>query len=126
MSKQPYQILFNMFDDDYRKMMEEQGIQVGLGVFAPTGTKIPDVAEAMKASIEKDEAWICDTIEELCKKTGMDPQSPQWMLSLVCTQPEMWRAVCMAIHTMRPIPLALHWRLPIIRDGLPVKVLWSA
>jgi fumarate reductase flavoprotein subunit len=74
MSKQPYQILFNMFDDDYRKMMEQEGIQVGLGVFAPTGTKIPNVAEAMKASIEKDEAWICNTIEEICEKTGMDPK----------------------------------------------------
>jgi len=72
MSKQPYQILFNMFDDDYRKMMEEEGIEVGLGVFAPRGTKIPNVAEALQASIEKDEAWICDTIEQLCEKTGMN------------------------------------------------------
>jgi fumarate reductase flavoprotein subunit len=74
MSKQPDQVLFNMFDEDYRKMMEEEGIQVGLGVFAPTGTKIPDVPKALQASMEKDEAWICDTIEELCEKTGMEPK----------------------------------------------------
>jgi fumarate reductase flavoprotein subunit len=72
MSKQPYQILFNMFDDDYRKFMETEGIQVGLGVFAPTGTKIPNVVEALQASIDKDEAWVCDTIEELCVKTGQN------------------------------------------------------
>ncbi len=72
MSKQPYQILFNMFDDDYRKFMETEGIQVGLGVFAPTGTKIPNVVEAIQSSIDRDEAWVCDTLEELCEKTGQN------------------------------------------------------
>jgi fumarate reductase flavoprotein subunit len=72
MSKQPGQVLFNMFDDDYRKYMEEQGTDVGLGVFAPKGTKIPSVVEAMQASIDKDEAWVCGSLEEMAKKTGMD------------------------------------------------------
>ncbi len=72
MSKQPGQVLFNVFDDAYRKYMEEEGIDVGLGVFAPKGTKIPSVVDAMQASIDKDEAWVCDTLEELAAKTGMD------------------------------------------------------
>lgn len=72
MSKQPGQVLFNMFDDDYRKYMEEQGTDVGLGVFAPKGTKIPDVVDAIQASIDKDEAWVCGSLEELAEKAGMD------------------------------------------------------
>jgi fumarate reductase flavoprotein subunit len=72
MSKQPGQVLFNMFDDDYRKRMEEQGIDVGLGVFAPKGTKVPSVVEAIQASIDKDEAWVCDSLEALAEKAGMD------------------------------------------------------
>jgi len=75
MSKQPGQVLFNVFDDDYRKYMEERGTDVGLGVFAPKGTKIPDVVDAIQASIDKDEAWVCDTLEELAEKTGMDPET---------------------------------------------------
>ena len=72
MSKQPGQVLFNMFDDDYRKYMEEQGTDVGLGVFAPKGTKIPNVVDAIQASIDKDEAWVCDSLEEMAEKAGMD------------------------------------------------------
>jgi len=72
MSKQPGQVLFNMFDDDYRKYMEEQGIDVGLGVFAPKGTKIPCVVDAIQASIDKDEAWVCNSLEEMAEKAGMD------------------------------------------------------
>jgi len=71
MSKQPGQVLFNMFDDDYRKYMEEQGIDVGLGVFAPKGTKIPCVVDAIQASIDKDEAWVCDSLEEMAEQAGM-------------------------------------------------------
>ena len=52
--------------------MEEQGTDVGLGVFAPKGTKIPSVVEAIQASIDKDEAWVCDSLEELAEKAGMD------------------------------------------------------
>ena len=72
MSKQPGQVLFNVFDNAYRKRMEEQGTDVGLGVFAPKGTKIPSVVEAMQASIDKEEAWVCDSLEELAEKAGMD------------------------------------------------------
>jgi len=75
MAKQPGQVLFNMFDDGYRKRMEEQGTDVGLGVFAPKGTRIPDVVEAIQASIDKEEAWICDSLEEMAEKTGMDIQT---------------------------------------------------
>lgn len=75
MSKQPGQVLFNMFDDDYRRYMEEKGLDVGLGVFAPKGTRIPSVVDAMQASIDKDEAWVCSSLEEMAQKTGMDYQT---------------------------------------------------
>ena len=72
MSRQPGQVLFNVFDHASRKHMEEEGIKAGLGMLSEKGTRIPDVLAAMQASIEDDEAWVADSIEELAGKMGVD------------------------------------------------------
>jgi len=72
MSKQPGQVLFNVFDDASRKRLEEEGIKAGVGMFSDQGMKIPDVLQAMQMSIDDDEAWIADSVEELAEKTGVD------------------------------------------------------
>jgi fumarate reductase flavoprotein subunit len=72
MSKQPGQVLFNVFDDASRKRMEEEGIKAGLGMFSDQGTKIPDVLQAIQMSIDDDEAWTADSVVELAEKMGVD------------------------------------------------------
>ena len=72
MSKQPGQILFNVFDDTSRRRMEEEGIKAGLGMFSDRGTKIPDVLQAMQSTIDDDEAWTADSVVELAEKMRVD------------------------------------------------------
>jgi fumarate reductase flavoprotein subunit len=72
MSRQPGQVLFNVFDHASRKRMEGEGIKAGLGMLSDRGTRIPDVLAAMQASIDDDEAWVADSVEELAGKMGVD------------------------------------------------------
>ena len=72
MSRQPGQVLFNLFDHASRKRVEEEGIKAGLGMLSEKGTKIPDVLAAMQTIIDEDEAWVADSIEELAGKMGVD------------------------------------------------------
>ncbi len=71
MSKQPDQILFNIFDEDTKKYLMEQGTDIALGVFCPAGTNLTTIDDTMQQGIDKGEAWIADSIEELAKQTGM-------------------------------------------------------
>jgi fumarate reductase flavoprotein subunit len=72
MSRQPGQVLFNLFDHTSRKRMEEEGIQAGLGLLSVKGTKIPDVLAAMQTSMDDDEAWVADSIEQLAEQMSVD------------------------------------------------------
>jgi fumarate reductase flavoprotein subunit len=72
MSKQPGQVLFNLFDHVSRKRMEEEGIKAGLGMFSDKGARIPDVLAAIQTSMDDDEAWVAESIEEFAEKMGMD------------------------------------------------------
>jgi fumarate reductase flavoprotein subunit len=72
MSKQPGQILFSVFDENTQKYLMEHGTDVGLGVFAPKGTKIKDFHSAMQSSIDSGEAFAADSIQELAGLTGID------------------------------------------------------
>jgi fumarate reductase flavoprotein subunit len=72
MSKQPGQVLFNLFDDTSRKHMEEQGIEAGLGMLSDRGMKIPHILDTMQASMDEDEAWVADSIEGLAGKMRVD------------------------------------------------------
>ena len=72
MSRQPGQVLFNVFDQASRRRMEEEGIRAGLGLLSERGTKIPDVLAAMEASIGDDEAWVAESLAELAEKMGVD------------------------------------------------------
>jgi len=72
MSRQPGQVLFNLFDDATRKRMEEEGIQAGLGMLSARGTRIPDVVDAIQACMDEDEAWMAGSIEELAGKMGVE------------------------------------------------------
>ena len=72
MSRQPGQVLFNLFDHASRKRMEDEGIKAGLGMLSGKGTRVPDVLAAMQTSIDEDEAWVADSIEELSGRMGVD------------------------------------------------------
>jgi fumarate reductase flavoprotein subunit len=72
MSKQPGQVLFNVFDDASRKRLEKEGIKAGVGMYSDQGMKIPDVLQAMQMSIDDEEAWIADSIVELAEKMDVD------------------------------------------------------
>jgi len=72
LSRQPGQILFNVFDDASRRRLEEEGIQAGLGMLADRGTRIPDVHEVLRSGMEEGEACVADSIEELAAGMGVD------------------------------------------------------
>ncbi len=77
MSKQPGQILFNIFDEDTRNYLSEHGTDIGLGVYAPAGRKIKieEFEATIKEGIEKGEAFVADSIEELAQKTEISSKT---------------------------------------------------
>jgi fumarate reductase flavoprotein subunit len=71
LSRQPGQVLFNLFDDTSRKHLQERGIQAGSGMLSAKGTRIPDLVEAIQARMEE-EAWVAGSIQELAGKMGVE------------------------------------------------------
>ncbi|TCK59457.1 FAD-dependent oxidoreductase [Seleniivibrio woodruffii] len=69
--------IWTVFDDATVKYIAEQGIDNGLGVLIPLGTKLPNLVDEMKgekAKGNKDVA-IASSIEDLAKQMGVDPKT---------------------------------------------------
>jgi fumarate reductase flavoprotein subunit len=64
--------MFVVYDDNTRKHMVEEGIDVGVGVMVPVATKLDRFEEDFKKGEANGKAFKADTLKELARKTGMD------------------------------------------------------
>lgn len=67
--------VWSIFDDATVRYLEEKGIDNGLGVLVPIGTKLKDLrAEIATASAQSNPSIVvADSVEELAQKMGADP-----------------------------------------------------
>ncbi|WP_168206036.1 FAD-dependent oxidoreductase [Geobacter sp. FeAm09] len=67
--------VWSIWDDETVRYMEEHGIDNGLGVLVPIGTKLTDLrAEIATAVAQKSSSIVVgDSIEELAQKMGVEP-----------------------------------------------------
>lgn len=72
LAQQPGQVMFSIFDGNSMKYIKEKGIDFGMGVYVPTGTKLEDIDAHIKRGIDNGQVFIADSIESLAKKTGID------------------------------------------------------
>lgn len=67
-ANQPGELMFVVFDENTKKYMMEQGIDIGVGIHVPVATKLTKLDELLARGIKKGEAWSDTTIEGLAKK----------------------------------------------------------
>ncbi len=75
LSEQPDQTMFTIFDDNSKRYVKEKGIDYGMGVYVPTGTKLVNIDADMKRSADKGEVFVADSIKELSEKIDVDPEA---------------------------------------------------
>ncbi len=75
LAEQPDQTMFTLFDENLIKYVKEKGIDYGMGVYVPTGTKLENIDTAMKRSMEKGQVFVADSIKELAEKIDVDPDT---------------------------------------------------
>lgn len=66
---------FSLFDDSIKELIIEKGIERGIGMDNPPGTRPLDFDKELSIALEKGttEVFVADSIEELAKKMGVDP-----------------------------------------------------
>jgi fumarate reductase flavoprotein subunit len=66
---------YSIFDDSVIQRLLERGIERGIAMENPPGTRPVDIKKEMSAALEKggEELFTADSIEELAKKIGVDP-----------------------------------------------------
>ena len=65
-------VMFVVYDDNTRKHMVEEGIDVGVGVMVPVATRLTKFDEDFAKGEAAGKAFKAKSLEELAKKTGMD------------------------------------------------------
>ncbi len=65
-------VMFVVYDDNTRKHMVEEGIDVGVGVMVPVATKLTNFEEDFKKGEAAGKAFKANSLKELAQKTGMD------------------------------------------------------
>lgn len=68
-------VMFVLYDENTKKYMVEQGIDVGVGVMVPVATKLAKLEEDFAKGEKAGKAFKANSIEELAKKTDMDYQT---------------------------------------------------
>jgi fumarate reductase flavoprotein subunit len=66
--------MYTIFDDNSKKFVMEKGIDLGMGVYVPTGTKLVDIDADIKRGMDKGQVFLADSIKELAEKIDVDPK----------------------------------------------------
>lgn len=67
--------MFVVFDEGTKNYMQTHGIDLGVGVMVPVTTQLLKFEEDFKRAEANGVAFKASTLEELAKKTGMDPNT---------------------------------------------------
>lgn len=69
--RQREQTIFAIFDENMKKHMMEKGIEIPVGIYKPTGTKLKDLDTQIEEGIKNGEVFVADSIKGLAKKMGV-------------------------------------------------------
>lgn len=68
-------VTYHVYDEARRKnWVESNGLQYNLSAVVPVGAKLPELDEQFKALEKKGSAFRANTLEELARITGMEPE----------------------------------------------------
>lgn len=69
-------VMYTLYDEDTRRHLINDGIEVGLGDFIPTGTKMTKLDADFAALAQRPQPWAykANSLAELAKQIGADPQ----------------------------------------------------
>jgi fumarate reductase flavoprotein subunit len=75
MARQKGGFVFRIFDDQARQYFEEKGIDVGVGMFVPPGTRLTGFGDELKEALDKKNrnVFVAETIEDLALKMEVSP-----------------------------------------------------
>ncbi len=75
MARQKGGYVFRIFDDQARRYFVEKGIDVGVGMFVPPGTRLLGFDEELKEALAKKNrnVLVAETIQDLALKMGVPP-----------------------------------------------------
>jgi fumarate reductase flavoprotein subunit len=65
-------VMFTIFDENVKKQLIKEGVDVSLGVFVPVTTKLDRLEEELAKGINEGKAFAADSIDELADKIGVD------------------------------------------------------
>jgi fumarate reductase flavoprotein subunit len=73
MARQKGGFIFRIFDDNRRRRYIEDGIDVGVGTFVPTGTKLTGFNDELKNALERENrnVFVADSVDDLALKMGV-------------------------------------------------------
>lgn len=77
--RQPDHFVWSLFDDETVRYLEEKGIDNGLGVLVPIGTKLTNLRAEIASAVALNSTSIvvADSVEDLAQKMGVAPAKLQ-------------------------------------------------
>lgn len=67
-------LMYVVFDSNTKEYMMKEGIDIGVGVMVPVGTRLDKLEEALKKGIDNKDVIKTKTIDELAKALDVDPK----------------------------------------------------
>jgi fumarate reductase flavoprotein subunit len=75
LAEQPDQMMYSIFDENSKKFVKEKGIDFGMGVYVPTGTKLVNVDKDIKRGMDNGQVFVADSVRELAEKINVAPKA---------------------------------------------------
>jgi fumarate reductase flavoprotein subunit len=75
LAEQPDQIMYSIFDENSKIFVKQKGIDFGMGVYVPTGTRLENIDEDIKRGMDNGQVFVADSIRELAEKIHVAPEA---------------------------------------------------
>jgi len=75
LTEQPDQMMYTLFDEDSKKSLQEKGLDLGMGVYVPTGTKLVDIDADLESGMKNGQVFVADSIMALAEQIRVDPKA---------------------------------------------------
>lgn len=73
LAKQKDGAMYTIFDENTKEKLINEGIDACLGIFVPVATKLIKLEEEIEKGVQEGKAFVANSIEELAKKIGVEP-----------------------------------------------------
>jgi fumarate reductase flavoprotein subunit len=71
LAKQKDGVMYSVFDENTKRKLMEEGIDVCLGIFVPVTTKLVKLDEAIEKGVQEGKAFAANSIKDLAKMIGV-------------------------------------------------------